>query len=72
MSAALSACAWADDLTISNLTDLENFRDDVNDGNSFAGETVVLSGDITLSGEWTPIGTDEHPFSGNLTEATIR
>ena len=66
MSAALSACAWADDLTISNLTDLENFRDDVNDGNSFAGETVVLSGDITLSGEWTPIGTDEHPFSGKF------
>lgn len=66
MSTALSACAWADDLTISNLTDLENFRDAVNKGNSFAGKTVVLSGDITLSGEWTPIGTDEHPFSGKF------
>ena len=66
MIAALSACAWADDLTISNLTDLENFRDAVNKGNSFAGKTVVLSGDITLSGEWTPIGTDEHPFSGKF------
>ena len=67
MSAALSACAWAEDLVISNLTELLDFRKAVNDeGNSFAGETVVLSGDITLSGEWTPIGTDEHPFSGKF------
>ena len=67
MSAALPACACAEDLIISNLTELLDFRKAVNDeGKSFAGETVVLSGDITLSGEWTPIGTDEHPFSGKF------
>ena len=67
MSTALSACAWADDLTISNLTDLENFRDDVNDGTDFAGSTVTLSANIDLQGKkWEPIGTDEHPFSGKF------
>lgn len=67
MSAALPACAWADDLTISNLTDLENFRYAVNGGTDFAGSTVTLSANIDLQGKkWEPIGTDEHTFSGKF------
>ena len=33
-----------------------NFRDDVNNGNSYEGKAVLLTSDITLSGEWEPIG----------------
>ena len=33
-----------------------NFRDDVNNGNSYEGKAVLLTSDITLSGEWKPIG----------------
>ena len=35
---------------------LMNFRDDVNSGNSYEGKAVLLTSDITLSGEWEPIG----------------
>ena len=34
-----------------------NFRDDVNNGNSYEGKAVLLTDDITLNGNWTPIGT---------------
>ena len=50
---------------------LMNFRDDVNNGNSYEGKAVLLTSDITLSGEWKPIGfidsnTDEkNPETGN-------
>ena len=36
--------------------DFANFRDDVNNGNSYEGKAVLLTSDITLSGEWEPIG----------------
>ena len=36
--------------------DFENFRDNVNNGNSYEGKAVLLTSDITLSGEWEPIG----------------
>ena len=40
----------------------------VNSGkNDFAGKKVLIASDIRLANfEWTPIGTDEHPFSGSL------
>lgn len=66
MSAALPACAWGEDLNISTLADLENFRERVKKGENFQNCIITLSADITLSGEWTPIGTDEHPFSGKF------
>ncbi len=43
---------------ISTPNGLKYFRDSVNGGTSYAGETVNLMNDITLSGEWTPIGTN--------------
>ena len=41
---------------ISNVEELMTFRDDVNAGNSYEGKAVLLTSDITLSGEWEPIG----------------
>ena len=56
-----------DDLTIINSDNiieigtkikLENFRDDVNNGNSYEGKAVLLTNNINLEGEaWGPIGT---------------
>lgn len=66
MSAALPACAWGEDLNISTLTDLENFRERVKSGENFQDCIITLSANIILNGEWTPIGTDEHPFSGKF------
>lgn len=43
--------------TISTLEELKAFRDEVNAGNTFKGETIELANDINLGGEeWTPIG----------------
>ena len=40
---------------IANDTDLKAFRDSVNQGHTFAGKTIKLMADITVSA-WTPIG----------------
>lgn len=45
------------DLYISDADGLRNFRDDVNDDNSYEGKVVALAADIDLGGEeWKPIG----------------
>ena len=45
------------DLQINSKADLENFRNDVNNGNTYSGQTVYLNADIDLGGaSWTPIG----------------
>lgn len=46
------------DLYINNLEDLEKFRDEVNNGDTFEGKYVVLTSDISLNvnEEWEPIG----------------
>ena len=41
---------------ITTAEELASFRDDVNAGNSYEGKAVLLTSDITLSGEWEPIG----------------
>ncbi len=57
-------------LYIATADELAAFRDDVNAGHTYEGRTVVLTDDITLSGEWTPIGTyqspDLHSFKGTF------
>ncbi|MDE6857242.1 MAG: hypothetical protein K2J33_00680, partial [Alistipes sp.] len=46
----------ATEYKVTGATGLANFAKMVNDGDDFAGKTVVLAGDIDLSGtEWTPI-----------------
>ncbi len=42
--------------SISNATELGYFRDYVNGGYATSGRIFYLTGDITLSGTWTPIG----------------
>lgn len=37
--------------TISTLEELKAFRDEVNAGNTFKGETIELANDIDLGGE---------------------
>lgn len=66
----------ADDITISNLSELEAFRDDVNNGNTYEGRAVALTSNIDMSdkyGEgkelWESIGTEEHPFNGSFAGA---
>ena len=69
----------AADLEISTLAELEEFRDDVNNGNTYDGKTVKLTADIDMSekyGEgkesWTPIGITDwendiyKPFLGDF------
>lgn len=41
---------------ISDSEGLIEFKDEVNSGNSYEGKVVLLTSDITLSGEWEPIG----------------
>ena len=51
---------------ISQADTLASFAQSVNSGNDYLGKYVELSGNIDLSRyeSWTPIGTEEHPFSG--------
>ncbi len=57
------------DLTISSLSDFQKFAADVNAGNTFEGQKVLLASDLSLggsSGTWTPIGTETNPFKGTF------
>lgn len=52
-------------VTISTLDELKAFRDAVNSGTSYKGQTVELTADIDLNGEeWTPIGKSGKTFQG--------
>ena len=51
---------------INSADDLVNFAKSVNAGISYEGKTVDLNADIQLEGEWTPIGTPDHPFTGEF------
>lgn len=55
-----------DPYLISNVQQFEYFRDQVNSG-AARGDFFRLTADINLSGlNWTPIGTQSNPFSGNF------
>ena len=50
---------------ISSVEELREISDEVNGGNSFEETLIKLTKDIDLNNEnWTPIGTEEHPFEG--------
>lgn len=56
----------ANPYTIGNLTQLKEFRDEVNAGNNYQGKFVKLTADIDLNNEeWTPIATFNGVFNGN-------
>ena len=55
------------DLKISDEAGLRSFAQEVNNGNSFENKHVELENDITLNGEWIPIGTTrDNPFKGSF------
>lgn len=58
--------ADAAEMTIMSAKQLRTFAGMVNAGTDFAGKTIMLGADIVLPGEWTPIGTAEHPFKGTF------
>ena len=53
---------------ISTAEELKNLAEEVNTGGNYFGYTITLTTDINLTdiGEWTPIGTEEHPFEGTF------
>ena len=53
---------------IPNLDRLIAFRNAVNAGNTFAGQTVTVTDNINMESveNWTPIGTLENPFNGTF------
>ena len=52
---------------ISSAEGLAWFARLVNQGDSFAGKTVVLTNSLDLSAhQWVPIGTSQHPFAGTF------
>ena len=56
---------------INSEDDLRQLANDVNDGNNYRGKFFILTADITLDGEWTPIGDfvdrkNNEPFSGTF------
>ena len=48
--------------TVTSAEGLKNIAKLVNDGNT--GIDITLTGNITLTGEWTPIGTKSQPYTG--------
>ena len=57
----------ADNLTISSVGKLQEFQQQVNDGDDFSGCTVTLTSDLDLEGiDWIPIGTTGKPFRGTF------
>ena len=52
---------------IQNEQDIIELREQINRGdNEYNGIYFALTNDITLTGEWTPIGTDDFQFKGHL------
>ncbi len=52
---------------IANGKQFAHFVESVNDGNTYEGEYIVLSGDINLGGkELAPIGSESVPFKGSF------
>ena len=51
------------DLLIKTAADWNSFAESVNNGNTYAGKTVRLMNNISVS---TMVGTDSHPFSGTF------
>ena len=65
----------ADPYTVSSEAGLRYIQQQVSDGNSFAGQYIKLTSDVTLTGEWIPIGSSASlAFAGHFDGAghTVR
>ena len=52
-------------MKISNVAEFIRFKDNVNDGTSYSGTTVLLDSDLDLTGKtFVPIGTSSSYFLG--------
>ena len=61
-------------MTIDSIGDLMAFAAMVNGGNDFQNRTVTLESDLTLFGEWTPIGDgtrSDNTITGNVFRGTF-
>lgn len=57
---AMSSFTANADFQINSKTDLETFRNNVNNGTTYAGETIYLNVDIDMGGaSWTPIANNK-------------
>ena len=72
-SAALDEPQWYSDgdedgeYTISSAKELGELAQIVNEGmDDFSGSRVYLAASFPVTGDWTPIGTIEHPFKGDF------
>lgn len=58
------------EFTISTAEELAELAQLVNGGKDFSGKTITLTADIDLKGtnenQWTPIGTNDTPFTGTF------
>ena len=54
--------------TVDNEKGLKNLAELVNNGATYIN--ITLTGDITLTGEWTPIGTESQPYTGTFDGGT--
>ena len=66
MALSGSGSSAADPYLIKTAAELKELADQVNGGDPCAGEYFRLEADITLSGEWIPIGTEQNPFKGTF------
>lgn len=53
-------------ILIENITQLEAIREDINNTGTGNSLYYKLTNSIDLSDEWTPIGTQEYPFTGHF------
>ena len=52
---------------VQDIVTLTTIRNNVNNGtDNYEGKTIKLTENLFLSGNWTPIGTPEHPFRGTF------
>lgn len=65
---ANNTCYAAEEYTINSVEDLINFASEVNEGKSFAGQTIYLMDNLDLEGseenQWIPIGSGSAKFEG--------
>ncbi|NCB43471.1 MAG: hypothetical protein EOM59_12760 [Clostridia bacterium] len=62
----LTVAPSADVVLVASATSLAAIATAVNAGTDYSGKTIKQTADITLTGNWTPIGTSSgnHPFKG--------
>ncbi len=54
----------AEPYLIGSESELKELSDIVNGGKSYSDEYFELTSDLTMSENWTPIGTEDNPFAG--------